>query len=46
MVNKGNHPQMALVQVGGQGPQEVGGLNSGECNILIYPDLSYYDDRY
>ena len=25
----GNHPQMALIQEGGQGPQEVGGLNSG-----------------
>ena len=25
MVSKGNHPQMALIQ----GPQEVGGLNSG-----------------
>ena len=38
MVNKRNHPQMALIQVG-QGPQEVGGLNSGEWIIIIYPDL-------
>ena len=37
MVNKRNHPQMALIQVG-QGPQ-VGGLNSGEWIIIIYPDL-------
>ena len=38
MVNKRNHPQMALIHVG-QGPQEVGGLNSGEWIIIIYPDL-------